>query len=264
MMSRSTISTTLHSTVTLGTDGYAPDLTFTSKGGDTPTLSGHSAVVIDAPGGSLNNAGALLGAANVDGNAGAGGIGIRLTSVGTVDNTGTVSGGRGGSGVDSGFSGPSSGKGGDGIALTHGGVIKNGGEIVGGEGGTPAVIYKYGYSYSIGRGGNGGAGILMTGGTVLNQGSIEGGYGFQGGSGGDGVSVSGAGTVVNTGMISGGYGGSNFKTENAGDGGIGAVVASQCRLTNYGLIIGGGGVAPPFMGKRALAAQVPFCVMGAN
>jgi hypothetical protein len=210
-MSRSTISTTLHSTVTLGTDGYASDLTFTSKGGDTPTLYGADAVVVDVAGGIVHNAGVLSGAGNSEN--GAGGIGIHLAASGTVNNSGTVSGGYGSSGYVFEHVGHPGSVGGAGIVLAHGGVITNSGDIVGGSGGGPADGAG-GYAYC--NGGNGGAGVVMAGGTLSNQATIEGGDGNYGGAGGAGISVSKAGTVVNSGLIEGGLVVLYFTAEPAG------------------------------------------------
>jgi len=251
-MSGSTISTTIHSTVTLGTSGYTSPLTFTSTGGAAPTLSGDAAVKMPVPGGSIENAGALLGATGVSrqgaraSNGGSGGIGINLTASGTVDNTGTVAGGRGG--LASGYASRGKyylgdgGTGGIGVVLADGGMITNDGKILGGEGGNYIATYD-GYTQEpiYGEGGNGGIGVVMAGGTLLNQAIIEGGVGFEGGAGGAGISVSSAGTVVNTGTIAGGDGGFDKKSRVDGNGGVGAVVAAQSRLTNDGLITGGYG-----------------------
>ncbi len=87
--------------------------------------------------------------------------------------------------------------------------------------------------------GSGGAGVSVSGSTLTNDGTIaggSGGVGPQGGNGGAGVSLSG-GTVSNDGIIAGGSGGYGF---DGGNGGAGVSVSGGT-VSNDGTIAGGSG-----------------------
>ena len=128
----------------------------------------------------------------------------------------------------------------------------------------------------VGNGGDGGAGVLLSGGgTVTNSGSIaggnggaagiagpantEGGNGGNGGAGGAGVLLSGSGTVTNSGSIAGGNGGAAgiagpANTEggnggNGGAGGAGVLLSGSGTVTNSGSIAGGNGGAGGIAGS---------------
>ncbi len=95
--------------------------------------------------------------------------------------------------------------------------------------------------------GSGGAGLSLSGGTLTNDSTIAGGVGgiaVLGGNGGVGVSVSG-GTVGNDGTIAGGSGGNGFYGGNGGAG----VSVSGGTLTNEGTIAGGAGGSGTYGGS---------------
>jgi hypothetical protein len=222
LMTGTTISTTLHSTVTLGTDGFTSPLTITSEGGVEPKSSGVNAVDMPVPGGMIDNAGQLSGAMGSHG-----GIGIDLTASGTVNNTGFIDGGN--AAVASGYG--TGGNGGAAIVLANGGMVTNEGQIFGGRGGRS----------NYGKWGNGGAGIVMTGGDVLNQGAIAGGYSSVGGNNGAGIVMSG-GTVINQSYI---FGGGSFlqayPSKFSSAGGDGISQSSAGMILNHGVILSGSG-----------------------
>jgi hypothetical protein len=148
-------------------------------------------------GGTLTSSGEVLG-----GNGGyrgtqyfggSGGAAILATAGAAILNSGTVTGGGGQSAIDFG------GLGGAGVQLSAS-SLTNTGTITGGMGG--------GANYFPSA--NGAAAVIMAVNSVLdNQGLIAGGAGGVGkydtGDGGDGVDISG-GTLINSGTITGGYG----------------------------------------------------------
>ncbi|WP_153101960.1 autotransporter domain-containing protein [Paraburkholderia hayleyella] len=190
------------------------------------------------------------------GGGGGGGSGIAL-DYGTVTNDGVVlggAGGAGGAGGDIGGNGGNGGGGGDGLVTTGTGegqpvTITNSGSIQGGAGGNGASSPGY-FSGSAGAGGNG---VAMAGGTLNNNGSIEGGQGGTtapgwgaGGDGGAGIWVSGntQPTTINngqTGTITGGAGqagGDAGTTTPNGVGGAG-IAGANLNIINAGTITGG-------------------------
>lgn len=182
---------------------------------------------------------------------GAGGDGIVLTAQDTLTNSGVIAAGRGGAGGQSEYGTALAGSaGGTGVVL-NGGSVLNTGTLIGGAGGLGAVtrnggnggaggagvdiiagVFTNGSTGSLsggagGGGGNtsfngsggaagaGGDGVVITGGTLINQGTIAGGRFAYGGGGhygngpasnpGYGVYING-GTVIDTGFISNGFG----------------------------------------------------------
>ncbi len=142
--------------------------------------------------------------------AGAAAAGIYGAIGGLVLNDGLVKAGAGqntpGNGV----------QGGIGTDLVQASSVTNCGTIDGGAGakfGTNAVV----------NGGGGGAGILLSGGSVINDGTVSaggGGAGPNGGKGGDGIDVVETNFITNQGEIDGGSGGGGLYG-NGGAGGIG-------------------------------------------
>jgi hypothetical protein len=199
---------------------------------------------IDLAGGVVRNHGVITGGAGGVGGyyGGNGGAGITLGSAGGgpggVENTGTITGGAGGQG---GTNYGGGGNGGAGVALTGGGVT-NRGLITGGAAGTG--------SYPA----DGGAGVYLGGsGTITNVGTIEGGANFRAGFyGGVGVNMAG-GTLLNNGLIEGGLGADAVRVRQDGAlrntgiieggpaGGIGVVFEAAGTATNFGRIEGGAG-----------------------
>ena len=211
--SDSSISTTITSTVTLGSGGYLSPLTITNTGAIDPTNAGATGLVVPEgmTGASIDNQGRVAGATNPP-HSGSGGIGVDLES-GTLTNGGTIDGGTGGPLVLSGGR-PSQvvafpGAGGAGANVVSGGSLVNDGIITGGTGGIGGTIF---YEIRIVKtpGAPGGSGVYLDGGTLTNDGIIIGGTGGTGpggtGAGGIGVSLNG-GMVITSGSITGGSGG---------------------------------------------------------
>ena len=115
---------------------------------------------VDLVAGRLNNFDDISGGTGVPG--GASGAGV-LQYGGVLTNSGTITGGVGGSRGDAGTAG------GNGVNL-HAGALTNTGSIVGGAGG--GGLYK-----GSGVGAPGGAGVYMGGGTLTTSGTISGGQG---------------------------------------------------------------------------------------
>ena len=161
---------------------------------------------------------------------GGGGFGVVLTGTQDSINLGVIGGGAGGNGGQ-GFNsgGGGGGEGGGGVLLTNTSSFINNGEILGGAGGNGGTDYFAPPAFSTfgvlpttgnsGNGGDGGAGVeLVNGGSVTNNGQIQGGNGGysdysyngrQGLSGRSGAGISGAGgavNVTNSGIIQGGHG----------------------------------------------------------
>jgi hypothetical protein len=188
---------------------------------------------------------------------GTGGDGVALGGTGTAENTGTITGGAGG--ASTGFFG-TGGAGGAGIALNGGGDVTNRGIITGGAAGTGAYPTAGGAGITLAGAGtvtnwgtiagganfravfDGGVGVNLAGGTLLNHGLITGGMAA------DGVQFQQDGTLRNTGTIMGGTG-----PDGAG-GGIGVVFNAAGSATNAGLIAGAAGsYAMLFRGTATLA-----------
>jgi hypothetical protein len=190
-MTGSTISTLVAASVTLGTSAYPSPLTITSTGGIGPAASSAIALVASIAAGAVLNQGTVTGGGGTpvtNGDGGAGGVGVFLSSGSSLTNAGGITGGAGGQAGS-----PEAPGGGVGVQLT-GGSLANGGAITGGGGGLGGR----------GRGGAGGAGVVLGATSVLtNTGVISGGAGnsFQGpfptyAGGGAGVDASNS-TVIN-------------------------------------------------------------------
>ncbi len=180
--------------------------------------SGGAGVSVSA-GGSVSNSGAITGGLAGDGYynpGGTGGTGLFISVDGTASNSGAIAGGTGGFSIFG-----NGGAGGTGVSLSVGGTLSNSGLIGGGAGGD-----EVGGSSA----GAGGAGVAVSGGgTLINTGAITGGRASRG-IGGAGVSLSGA-SLVNLGTIAGGYGRSG--------GGVGVSVSGGT-LIDGGAILGSG------------------------
>ncbi len=208
------------------------DLTVAAGVSDTPTTYGMDAAAV-ATAQTLVNAGTLYGAggayvATTGTVAGNGGGGVVFAAAGTITNTGTISGGFGGSG--GGASSNTAGIGGIGVVLGEGGAGSNSGLIRGGGGGG-----------ALRTAGAGAAGVLLGGGAQFaNAGIILGGDGgtgvVNGGAGGAGVSIGGGASLINTGVIAGGGGRPADLT--SGSPGAGVVIDSGT-FTNDGTVTGG-------------------------
>jgi hypothetical protein len=243
-----TISTSVHNTVTVGSGGSSNTLTITASGGisfynltgDTTAVGATALIGTNAY--ILNNGSIQAQAGNNNVlQGGYGGDGVDLTGAASLlVNNGTIIGGHGATPVTDGFAG----HGGIGVSLASGTLVTSG-HITGGYGGgngseaIAAALGGAGAQLSSATGTNtgtitggaggtgaaagetGGAGLILTGGGYfLNEGSIaggQGGGGYHGGIGGAGVVISG-GTLVNAGTISGGRGGYNYNGSVAGSG----------------------------------------------
>jgi fibronectin-binding autotransporter adhesin len=130
----SIISTTVTSTVTVGSAAHASPLTITSSGKVAPGANGATAVVSSISNNSVANEGTIQGGAgalNSSGVGGMGGMGVNLKA-GTLTNTGSISGGAGGNGAKGGH-------GGAGVEL-NGGTLITSGTIFGGVGGAGSPV----------------------------------------------------------------------------------------------------------------------------
>jgi len=208
------ISTTVYTTVTVGSSAYPSPLTISSTGAVEPSSYGASGVVSALAGNYAKNYG------NIDGG-----------------------------------SGHSTLHGGDGVDLSAGSLFNEHGAYI--KGGSAYAQTGHGYYY-------GGAGAFLAGGTLTNNGTIDGGSVFNAFSAvaGTGVDLT-AGTLTNNGNINAGQnanygvfgalvsGGSLINTGTiTGDRGHytygGGVYLNGGALTTSGTISGGGGVAVQF------------------
>ncbi len=233
-----TISTTVHNTVTVGSGGSSASLTITGSGGisfynltgDTTAVGATALIGTNAY--ILNDGSVQAQAGNNNVlQGGYGGDGVDLTGAASLlVNNGTIIAGHGATPVADGFAG----HGGIGVSLTSGTLV-NSGHITGGYGGgngAEAIAAALGgagaqLSSATGTnpgtitGGAGAAGLILTGsGYFLNAGKTaggQGGGGYHGGIGGAGVVISG-GALVNAGTISGGRGGYTYNSSFAGSG----------------------------------------------
>ena len=138
------ISTTLTSTVTLGSAAHKSPLTITTTGVVAPTNVGANAVLSNMAGNVLTNNGTIQGATGLNfGVGGAGGAGANFKMAGTLTNTGSITGGAGGPGATIG------GHGGAGVAF-NGGTLENAGTISGGPGGSGQVSGTAGNAVTFG------------------------------------------------------------------------------------------------------------------
>jgi hypothetical protein len=177
------ISSTLTSTVTLGSAAHKSPLTISNAGGVAPTAAGAIGVVSNISGNILTNHGAINGGAgSSSGTGGKGGVGVNFEKGTTLTNTGSITGGHGGAG-----SAGVGGVGGAGVNLLAG-TLTNTGSITGGAGGTGSAA-----------GGAGGAGVVLNGGTLITAGIISGGAGGLGapnGAAGDAVKFGTAASIL--------------------------------------------------------------------
>jgi hypothetical protein len=152
----SEISTTITSTVTVGSTAYPSPLTITNTGVIAPQAVGAIGVLSDISGNVLTNNGAI------DGGEG-GGLGLKVEMAATLTNNGSITGGAGGSGA-----------GGAGADLLAG-TLTNTVSLAGGAGASNNKGLP---------GGAGGAGAVLNGGTLITSGTISGGAGGTGSSNG--------------------------------------------------------------------------------
>lgn len=188
---------------------------------DTVTIINKDAASI------VGGAGAAA-AGNLAGNGGAG-----VVASGLLDNSATISGGRGGMSAGPSLGGVG-GAGVDGTALT----ILNSGAISGGDGASGPGANSSGL---------GGVGVMGSDLTITNSGTISGGRGGDSTSPLSGDALGGAGitgsalTITNSGTITGGDGGSRLAPNpDSGLGGSG-VAGSDLTVINSGTISGGAG-----------------------
>lgn len=174
--------TTVTSRGTLAVAGTLANAGVIAAAGSAPPAGSPGYGGITLASGLLVNTGSIsAGSGQFGGGAGKGGDGVTVRA-GTLTNTGTIAGGAGG--YSNYYSG--NGNGGVGVMLGTRSVLNNTGRIVGG---------------SLGNTNHGGVGMVATGATVMNSGTITGGVGY--GGGGVGAYLNG-GTLTNSGLISGG------------------------------------------------------------
>jgi hypothetical protein len=150
------------------------------------------------------------------------------TGGGIVRNGGTISGGGGGSSHYYG------GQGGDGVAMLAEGTLFNTGTIDGGDGGTDL-------GFEQGLAGQGGAGVDLASGELVNRGIIQGGndgfFSSYYSAAGDGVDVGSGAVLVNRGTIIGGR--AEFKDQSRYATNGTGVVINGGTVTDFGTITGG-------------------------
>lgn len=192
-----------------------------------------------------------MGGAGVIDDAGSGGGGDALAVLsGTVINasTGTLLGGSSNLALRA-----AGGGGGNGLSLGNGALFnRNGGQIIGGEGGQNLVVPLTPLSAN---GGEGGAGVFVTRGYVVNEGMIQGGQGGWTQTAGARGGAGGAGVVIMTGAgqpggqpdldnqrnatITGGRGAQPILPLTAGAAGVGVYAGNNVYIRNQGTIRAG-------------------------
>jgi collagen type I/II/III/V/XI/XXIV/XXVII alpha len=231
-MAGETITTTVTSTVTLGSGAYTGPLYIENTGFLNPSLGVGLIIPGSDVGGIVLNEGTIqprLSSQEIGYNA------VDMYSASSITNAATIIGGEGG------FNRSTGGgqTGGAGVLLGAAGAkLENGGFIYGGTGGTATEEGS--------TGGTGGAGVIIdTGATLVNETAIYGGAGGSdfdpinkntGGVGGDGVDLKG-GLLINTLLIFGGSGGNGSSASLDGAGGLGVSIASGT-LDNAGSVYG--------------------------
>ncbi|MGA2057895.1 MAG: autotransporter domain-containing protein [Bradyrhizobium sp.] len=196
------------------------------------------------------------GNTNSGGGGGGGGGGTALTATVSQTVSSSIAGGAGGNGgnagTDAGSAGGGGGAGGYGVQVTAGNAtmtVSNGVTVSGGTGGNGGGRGAFSNG---GNGGDGGIGInFVSGGTLNNNGTINGGAGGGGNTAGNnGAGVEGSGlSVVNGGTINGGITGSGLTILNgasiSGFGGTGNAITltggtNSYTVTSLGDASGGG------------------------
>jgi fibronectin-binding autotransporter adhesin len=173
------------------------------------------------------------------GGGGGGGAGASIIIAGggttnvTVNSSIVDQGGAGGNGGNGGTfaSGGDGGDGGTAFVVTGVQLLTVNGQLLGGTGGNGGAGGRFGW------GGDGGAGLNMTGGRLVNTGSILGGargLGELPGSGGAGV-IATTVAITNSGTIAGGEGGASSVGIPVASG----IVGNNITLNNTGTISGG-------------------------
>ncbi len=197
--------------------------------------------------GTINGGGAYRGMLGIGGN---GGAGVVLAGPATLANSGVIYGGYGADALPG-----NGGNGGAGLVCGTGASVTNAGTIAGGRGG-----FTYG-AYGHYVAGSGGAGVDMSGGRLVNHGSIRGGtsgtgdgYYITPGKAGDGVDLGGAGVLINDGVITGGI--CHAAGLKYGHSGNGVSLQAGARLTNAGNIAGGGQYYYGGIGVTAAGASI--------
>ncbi|MBV9825088.1 MAG: hypothetical protein JO001_05380, partial [Alphaproteobacteria bacterium] len=260
-----TLNNASYDPATIGTNGGSGYVTNSGAlgGGD---YDGKDAVSVSYTGQDLTvtTTGTVVGESGVYrpnfnyGPGGAGGFGIDLAVAGSIDNSGTIKGGRGYAGSYTDNGGFDGGAGGAGIYAASAATVSNTGLVEGGNGGVGGNTGDT-HGEPPGAGGAGGAGIILANtGTIMAGGTIIGGvggaagfpegggnpYGNAGGVGGAGIVAEGSVvlTVLSTGTIIGGAGGAAGSIYGTGGaGGAGLVLTGGGTLFNAGSIIGGTG-----------------------
>ncbi|MBR0785015.1 autotransporter outer membrane beta-barrel domain-containing protein [Bradyrhizobium iriomotense] len=182
-----TTDTTNAATIAGGTGGRGGSTTgnFAAGGGG----AGGYGVVVNGSGLAYTNTGTVNGGTGGNGGAattgngfagdgGDGGYGIFLTGSGVLTNAGSIAGGNGGNGGNAPISNQTSaagdgGNGGAGVYFAGGGTLINSGSIIGGDAGSAGTASS---SATHGSDGLGGAGVVGADLTIINSGSISGGW----------------------------------------------------------------------------------------
>jgi len=269
-MDGTTITTSIHNSVTLSRDGYASPLTVENIGEIAPISYGATGLLSSSMTayGSIVNNGTIGGAEGYNGGpedngfaGGAGGTGVQISGPGALNNSGEIFGGSGGVGaLGGGGLGGGGGSGGTGLTVGANVSVSNIGIILGGAGGAG----NSGIGIGGGTGGVGGAGVSeLRGLNFTNQGTIAGGEGGEGGAGdalfgsggggggggtgGAGGTLDGAGLFINNNKITGGAGAVGGAGNINGAGGVGGAggeglsISDNSVVFNNGSIIGGAG-----------------------
>ncbi|GAA5266595.1 hypothetical protein ACOSOMT5_P3024 [Acidiphilium sp. MT5] len=188
-------------TVRGGTGGSGPAASYASAGGGGQGGTGISLYSDSTVRNTGGIAGGMGGAGQysvggIGGAGGAGGNGGFISGSSTLINDGVIHGGGGGlgGGADNGGEGGFGGYGGSGVLLEGNAILINTSLITGGNAGTA------GASANGSEGGRaGGVGVYLTGGTLINAGTIEGGYGSGGSN--DAIEFGAIGSGIETGTL---------------------------------------------------------------
>lgn len=197
-----------------------------AAGGNGLDVQGAGSVINNAGANITGGVGGLGGTAQTGGAGGNGGNGVLVAAGGEVTNAGTITGGKGNNGGNG--NNANGGNGGIGVQMVSGGgTVTNTGEISGGQGGNAGV------GSTPGQVGAGGVGVSGSDMTIINSGTLSGGFSQNGSTRADAVLFTGgantlelqSGYVVNgkvdarTGnntLILGGSGDSAFDSSNIG------------------------------------------------